>query len=100
MIYLASPYSDPDPAVREQRYEAACAATVAMLRAGHVVFSPIVHSHPLVAYGLPTDWAFWQRVNGDHLLFATKSWCSCWTAGARSSAFGRRSGSPENSANR
>ena len=25
MKYLASPYSDPDPAVREQRFEAACA---------------------------------------------------------------------------
>ena len=34
MIYLASPYSDPDPAVREQRFEAACAVTAVMLRAG------------------------------------------------------------------
>ena len=69
MIYVASPYSDPDPAVRQQRYEAACAVTASMLRAGETVFSPIVHCHPLVAYGLPTDWAFWQRVDGDHVLF-------------------------------
>jgi len=67
MFYLASPYSDPDPAVRQQRFEAACAMAATMLRAGHSVFSPIVHSHPLVAYGLPTDWSFWQRVDVEHL---------------------------------
>jgi hypothetical protein len=53
VIYLAGPYSDSDPAVRAQWYEAAAAA---MLRVGQAVFSPIVHSHLLVAYGLPTDW--------------------------------------------
>jgi hypothetical protein len=68
-VPLDSSYSDSDPAVRQQRYEAACAVTVAMLRAGEVVFSPIVYSHPLVADGLRTDRAFWQRVDGDHLLF-------------------------------
>ncbi len=61
MIYLASPYSHPDPMVRETRFDAACRATAALIRAGHVVFSPIVHGHPLVGFGLPTDWAFWQR---------------------------------------
>ena len=25
------------------------------------VGEPIVHSHPLVEYGLPTDWEFWSR---------------------------------------
>jgi hypothetical protein len=58
--------------VRQQRYDAACAVSAAMLLDGQAVFSPIVHSHPLVAYGLPTDWAFWQRVDGDHLLFCDK----------------------------
>jgi hypothetical protein len=61
MIYLASPYSHPDPLVRETRFDAACRATAALIRAGQVVFSPIVHGHPLVRFGLPTDWAFWQR---------------------------------------
>lgn len=61
MIYLASPYSHPDPDVREQRFEAACAAAAALLRAGHRVYSPIAHSHPLTRYGLPGDWTFWER---------------------------------------
>ena len=61
MIYLASPYSHPDAAVREQRFREACRATAVLLRAGHAVFSPIAYSHVLVEHGLPSDWAFWER---------------------------------------
>jgi hypothetical protein len=32
-----------------------------LIRAGHVTYSPIVHGHPLVQLGLPTDWSFWQH---------------------------------------
>ena len=63
MIYLASPYSHSDPAVREQRNRVACQTAAALLRAGHATFSPIVHSHPLVEHGLPTEWEFWQQVD-------------------------------------
>ena len=63
IIYLASPYSDPSPAVRQRRYEQVCEATAAMLRAGYMVYSPIVHSHPLTEYGLPTEWAYWERLD-------------------------------------
>ena len=58
---MASPYSHPDPAVREQRFRAACQAAVALLHAGRVVFSPIAHSHPLAQHGLPGNWQFWER---------------------------------------
>jgi nucleoside 2-deoxyribosyltransferase len=61
IAYLASPYSHPDPAVREQRFRAACQAAVALLHAGRVVFSPIAHSHPLAQHGLPGNWHFWER---------------------------------------
>lgn len=67
IAYLASPYSHLDPAVREERYQAACRAAAALLRAGRLVFSPIAHSHPLVAYGLPADWSFWQRYDRELL---------------------------------
>lgn len=63
MIYLASAYSNADPSVREHRYQAACRATAALIRAGQVVFSPVVHSHPLVAFGLPTVWEAWERID-------------------------------------
>jgi hypothetical protein len=61
MIYLASPYSHPDQAVRVQRFQAACRTTVALMRAREIVFSPVVHSHPLAEDGLPSDWGFWER---------------------------------------
>lgn len=61
MIYLASPYSHPDPAVREARFDAACRACVDLIAKGHVVYSPIVSSHPLVRHGVRTDWRAWER---------------------------------------
>jgi len=67
MIYVACPYSHPDPTVREARFRAACRAVVEMLRTGYVVFAPIVHCHPLVEYGLPTEWSFWERVDRTYL---------------------------------
>ena len=67
MIYLASPYSHPDSATREQRFVAACRAAAMLIRSGQAVFSPVVHSHPLVAFGLPTDWLFWERCDRQFL---------------------------------
>ncbi len=67
MVYLCSPYSAPDPAVREQRFHAACRAVAELLRAGVYVFSPIVHSHPLVAFDLPTEFVFWASIDREHL---------------------------------
>jgi len=60
MIYLAGPYSHPDSAIREQRFHAACVAAARLMRAGHFVYSPIAHGHPIAAHGLPTDWRFWE----------------------------------------
>ncbi|MCC7424464.1 MAG: DUF1937 family protein [Planctomycetaceae bacterium] len=67
MIYLASPYTHPDTQVREQRFREACRATAGLMLAGHAVFSPILHSHPLVGHGLPAAWDFWERIDREHL---------------------------------
>lgn len=67
MIYLASPYSHPDAAVREHRFQMACRAAARLMRDGHTVFPPICHSHPIAQYGLPTDWSFWERQDREHL---------------------------------
>ena len=67
MIYLASPYSHPNSIIREIRFHDACLATAQLLRTGHSVFSPIVHGHPLVATGLPTDWSYWEPFDRDHI---------------------------------
>jgi len=67
MIYLASPYSDPDANIREQRFRAACRAAARLLRAGHAVFCPVAHSHCIAAHGLPAGWSFWERIDREHL---------------------------------
>ena len=67
MIYLASPYSHPDLAVREARFQAACRAAATLMRAGRVVLCPVAHSHPLTAFGLPTDWSYWERCDREFL---------------------------------
>lgn len=67
MIYLSSPYSHPSPAVREQRFEAACKATAALLKAGKLVFSPIVHSHHLERFGCPNTHEFWMPIDEAYL---------------------------------
>ena len=71
MIYLASPYSDPDPAVQEERFQTACRHAAKMMRAGIHVFSPIAHSHPIARYGLPGDWSFWKDYNCEFLKMCT-----------------------------
>lgn len=82
MIYLASPYSHPDPAVREARFLKVCRCAAAMVGRRNHVFSPIVHSHPIaVRHGLPGDFWFWrawnrdmlQRCNGLH-VFTIDGW--------------------------
>ena len=60
MIYLASPYSHPDPRVRQERYEAAVAYAAAMWREGRTVFSPIAHSHP-IALLMPEGGGTWEQ---------------------------------------
>ena len=61
LIYLASPYSHPDRQIQEQRFQAVCQQAAEMMRRGELVFSPIAHTHPIAAYDLPGDWAFWRR---------------------------------------
>ena len=61
MIYVCSPYSHDDPAVRQERFDAACRAAAELLRQGRTVFCPVAHSHGICRYGLPLDWRFWER---------------------------------------
>ena len=73
MIYLATPYSDPDPAVMEERFDAACHCAGALMARGEIVFSPIAHTHPIaVRCALPRDWAFWRRYDMALLMAAGK----------------------------
>ena len=73
IIYLATPYSHPDPQVMEQRYRDAVQITAGLTNCGYVVFSPIVHSHPLATnHKMATDWKFWERI--DRVFLKKSSW--------------------------
>ena len=67
MIYLASPYSHPDPKVREARWREACRTAAFLMKGGQFVFSPIAHRHPIAEFGLPGGWEFWERFDREML---------------------------------
>lgn len=68
LTYLASAYSHPSAEVREERFRAVCRAAAELMRQGHLVFSPIAHSHPIALAGtLPTDWHFWAAFDRAYL---------------------------------
>lgn len=76
MIYLASPYSHPNDGMRSDRYVLACYAAADLMRAGHVVFSPIAHSHPISRLGGvdPLDAELWERQDAPLLAAASEVW--------------------------
>ena len=61
LIYLASPYTDCDEAVQHSRYVHTAQATGRLIRRGHMVFSPIIHSLPLVDHAsFGSTWEDWR----------------------------------------
>src|ERR1035437_5608982 len=73
MIYLASPYSHPDPEVMEARFDEICRIAGYLMGQGEVVFSPISHTHPIaVRSTLPRGWDYWERVDREFILASAK----------------------------
>lgn len=61
LTYLACPYTHDDPVVREYRFQQANVTAAKLLHQGHIVFSPVSHSHPIaLASNLPGDWEYWK----------------------------------------
>lgn len=68
MIYLASPYSHPDPKVVSLRFGQTREYTANCILRGESVFSPIVYAHEFAtAFGIPTTAAFWEKFN-NHMI--------------------------------
>lgn len=61
MLYIASPFSHPDPAIRKQRYLDVCKFTATKVLEGFVAYAPIVHGYHLTPY-IGTDWDAWSNV--------------------------------------
>lgn len=62
LIYLACPYTHPDPAVRQARYEAVTQLTARLMRdEGRLVYSPITYTHDMCQRGLlPVEFEFYR----------------------------------------
>ena len=73
-IYMGSPYTGT-PEQQQERYEQARWATAQLLKAGTVVYSPIVHCHDLaLCHQLPGSIDFWRwydlaMIEAAHTLF-------------------------------
>lgn len=68
MIYLASPYSHKDPLIVKTRFLLVEQCTAALIKQGHLVWSPIVHCHEMASrHGMPTDAEFWKLYNFDFI---------------------------------
>ena len=68
-VFLASPYTHKDEEVIFLRYRETLEATAKLIKEGNMVFSPIVHSHPIaVRYDLPRDYSFWQAYTNSFIL--------------------------------
>ena len=66
-IYLAIPYSG----LEEKSFAVANEVAGELLKEGHVVYSPISHSHPIAKVSdLPKTWEFWSRIDREFI-----SWC-------------------------
>jgi hypothetical protein len=66
LIYLASPYSHKNVDVIERRVMEATIATAVLIDRGHIVYSPIVHTHPL------SKWVTFSPVN--HSMHEMSGW--------------------------
>lgn len=64
LYYLASPYTHPSPAVREQRYRDLQEYAGPLMASGQFIYAPILHTHHVAArYSLPVEFEWWERYN-------------------------------------
>lgn len=74
-IYLALPYTHPDPKVRESRFNIANGVAGRIMKQGYLVFSPISHTHPIAEkVRLPKEWDFWKRQDETFLHWCDEFW--------------------------
>ena len=73
LTYLAVPYSHSDPAIRQKRFEIVNKVSADLMSAGHLIFSPISHTHPIALAGeLPVHWEFWKNFDIAYLEVSKK----------------------------
>ena len=61
LVYLASPYSNKDPAVMETRFQIVQSLTAELLKREVCVFSPIAYSHQFALMGAGGTFESWRK---------------------------------------
>lgn len=75
IIYIASPYSNPDKVIRENNFKLVSILASDLCSKGYVAFSPITYGHVLVDYKeMPTDWDFWENFCLSFLKVSSELW--------------------------
>lgn len=75
LIYLASPYTSTKLDIEELRFMDACLAVAKLINEGYIVFSPIIHFHPVAKIGsLNGDFETWKRINYRFLSLCDELW--------------------------
>jgi len=73
LLYLACPYSDPDPKIRIQRFNAVNKIAGELMSDEEVVFSPISHTHPIAQEkNLPKNFEYWENMCKIYLNYSYK----------------------------
>lgn len=78
-IYIASPYTHKNKKVMDKRFKQVLRLAAKLKLDGHVVFSPIVHSH-MIATQFPkikTNWDFWKFDDTVFLKRSSELWVYC-----------------------
>ena len=74
-VYLASPYTHPDPEVKHLRFVQASQAAAVMMKRGCVVFGPIAMTHPMALYGdVQGAWETWKRFDEVFVKLCNELW--------------------------
>lgn len=70
-VYLATPYSHPDPSVRLDRYKEAVKFLRWCLWRRDWAYAPIVHTHDAaLGGGLPYEYEFWHDYNTEMITLS------------------------------
>jgi hypothetical protein len=72
ITYLASPYTSDHQPTCHERYHLACKAAAHLMQQGHVVFSPIAHSHGIARFVAGHTHGFWMLQDLPFLDFADR----------------------------
>lgn len=61
MIYLAAPYSHPDPVVKQQRIDMFYEYDAKLSQVGLFVVSPLYKVETAKRHDMPSDWEYWKE---------------------------------------